>query len=146
MNAYLLLKISHSLPAVLLLLGVLAHTFMLFKAQRSGDVAVLQRKLRVTRRYSLPALFVLALSLPVSGWLLVDYAGWPLSQLWLLLSTALYGLLLLFGLLLAGRLAAWQNLSGSPAADRPRLLCALYALGSLLLLLAISALMGAKPM
>ena len=38
MNAYLLLKISHSLPAVLLLLGVLAHTFMLFKAQRSGDV------------------------------------------------------------------------------------------------------------
>ncbi|WP_374378511.1 DUF2269 family protein, partial [Pseudomonas fluvialis] len=80
------------------------------------------------------------------GWLLVDYAGWPLSQLWLLLSTALYGLLLLFGLLLAGRLAAWQNLSGSPAADRPRLLCTLYALGSLLLLLAISALMGAKPM
>ena len=37
-------------------------------------------------------------------------------------------------------------LSGSPAADRPRLLCTLYALGSLLLLLAISALMGAKPM
>jgi len=31
MDPYLLLRIAHSLPAILLLLGVLAHVFMLWK-------------------------------------------------------------------------------------------------------------------
>ena len=42
MDNYLLLKIAHSLPAILVLLGLLAHLFMLWKAQRNGDAAVLQ--------------------------------------------------------------------------------------------------------
>ena len=37
MEHYLLVRILHSAPGVLLLLGLIAHAFMLFKAQRGGD-------------------------------------------------------------------------------------------------------------
>ena len=93
MDNYLLLKIAHSLPGLLLLLGLLAHIFMLWKANRGGDAAVLQRKLQRTRLISLPLLGVLALSLPVSGWALVNLVGWPLGQTWLLASSVLFGVL-----------------------------------------------------
>lgn len=145
MEHYLLLKIAHSLPGVLILLGLLAHLFMLWKARRNGDMAVLQRKLRNTRRFSLPALGLLALSLPVSGWWLAHLAGLPLGQFWLLCSSVLFVLLVICGLLLAGRLSAWQALGATAA---PRLLLGLasgYAVMCVLLLLAIMALMGAKP-
>ena len=59
MEHYQLLKYAHLIPAVLLLAGVIAHAFMLWKAHRAGDAAVITRKLRVTRLYSLPALGVL---------------------------------------------------------------------------------------
>ena len=145
MDNYLLLKIAHSLPGLLLLLGLLAHIFMLWKANRSGDAAVLQRKLQRTRLISLPLLGVLALSLPVSGWALVNLVGWPLGQTWLLASSVLFVGVLLFGLLLAGRLAAWQALAGSPAPASLLRFTAVYAGLIVVLLLAIMGLMGAKP-
>jgi len=145
MEHYQLLKIIHSAPGILLLLGVLAHAFMLWKAWRGGDAAVLQRKLRRTRLISLPVLGLLALSLPVSGWWLVDLAGWPLGQTWLLLGSILFALLMLFGLLLAGRLSAWQALGDTPAEPRLLRFAAAYAGLIVLLLLVIMALMGAKP-
>ena len=98
MEHYQLLKYAHLIPAVLLLAGVIAHAFMLWKAHRAGDAAVITRKLRVTRLYSLPALGVLALSLPVSGWWLVHTVGWPLGASWLLYSAVLFGLLVIFGI------------------------------------------------
>lgn len=145
MENYLLLKIVHSLPGLLLLLGLLAHIFMLWKANRGGDAAVLQRKLRRTRLISLPLLGVLALSLPVSGWVLVNLVGWPLGQTWLLASSVLFVGVLLLGLLLAGRLAAWQALAGSPAPASLLRITAAYAGLIVVLLLAIMGLMGAKP-
>ena len=145
MEHYQLLKIAHSAPGILVLLGVLAHVFMLWKAARVGDAAVLQRKLRRTRLISLPVLGLLALSLPVSGWWLVDLAGFPLGQTWLLASSVLFGVLVLIGLLLNGRLAAWQALGDSPAPANLLRLCAVYAGLLVLLLLVIMGLMGAKP-
>ncbi|MBF7730016.1 DUF2269 family protein [Pseudomonas sp. N040] len=145
MDNYLLLKIAHSLPGVLVLLGVLAHLLMLWKAQSSADPALLQRKLRNTRRFSLPALAVLALSLPLSGWWLVHLGGFALGQSWLLASSALFILLVLAGLLLAGRLAAWQALGALPAPRKLLRLTLAYAVLIVGLLLAIMALMGAKP-
>ncbi|MBS7691202.1 DUF2269 family protein [Pseudomonas lalucatii] len=145
MEPYQLLKIAHGLPAILLLLGVLAHVLMLWKAARGGDAALLQRKLARTRLISLPLLGLLALSLPLSGWWLVDLAGWPLSQTWLLASSLLFGLLLLCGLLLGGRLKAWQALGEAPASSGLLRVTAAYAGLSLLLLLVILGLMGAKP-
>ncbi|MEX6501982.1 DUF2269 family protein [Pseudomonas zhanjiangensis] len=146
MEHYQLLKIAHSLPAILLLLlGVLAHVLMLWKAARSGDAALLQRKLRRTRLISLPLLGLLALSLPVSGWWLANLAGLPLSQTWLLASSLLFAVLALFGLLLAGRLGAWQALGDAPAPTRLLRFTGAYAGLLVILLLAIMALMGAKP-
>ena len=145
MDNYLLLKIAHSLPGILVLLGLLAHIFMLWKARRSGDAAVLQRKLRRTRLISLPLLGVLALSLPLSGWWLVDLVGYSLGQSWLLISSILFGVLMLVGLLLAGRLAAWQALGATPASSRLLGFTAAYSGVLVLLLLAIMGLMGAKP-
>jgi uncharacterized membrane protein len=145
MEHYQLLKIAHSAPSILLLLGVLAHVFMLWKAARVGDAAVLQRKLKRTRLISLPVLGLLALSLPVSGWWLVNLAGFPLGLTWLLASSVLFGVLVLVGLLLNGRLAAWQALGDSPAPANLLRLCAVYAGLLVLLLLVIMGLMGAKP-
>lgn len=145
MDNYLLLKIAHSLPGVLVLLGLLAHMFMLWKARRGGDMAVVQRKLRNTRLFSLPALGLLALSLPVSGWWLVHQAGLPLGQTWLLASALLFALLVLFGLLLAGRLRVWQALGATPASGMLLKLSMTYAVLIVVLLLVIMALMGAKP-
>ena len=145
MEHYSLLKIAHSLPGILLLLGLLAHCFMLWKAHRRGEPAVLQRKLRNTLRFSLPALGLLALSLPVSGWWLVHLVGFPLGQTWLLLSSLLFAVLVLFVLLLAGRLAAWLALGATPPSRLLLRLSSAYAVLILFLLLAIMALMGAKP-
>ncbi|MCF7201346.1 DUF2269 family protein [Pseudomonas oligotrophica] len=145
MEPYLLIRIAHGAAAVLLVLGLLAHLFMLWKAGRGADAAALQRKLGRTRRLSLPLLALLGLSLPVSGWWLVHLAGWPLGQLWLLASSVLFLALIPLGLLLAGRLAAWQALGEAPAPARLLRFAGAYALLVLLVLLAIMALMGAKP-
>jgi uncharacterized membrane protein len=145
MDNYLLLKIAHSLPGILLLLGLLAHLFMLWKAARGGDPAVLQRKLQRTRRISLPVLAVLALSLPVSGFALVQMAQWPLGQTWLLVSNILFLVMMVLGLLLAGRLNAWQALGSTPASSRLLAVTGTYAGLLVLLVLVIMGLMGAKP-
>ena len=145
MEHYPLLKMLHMLPGIVLLLGGLAHVFMLWKASRSGDAAILQRKLKRTRLISLPVLGLLALSLPVTGWWLVDLAGLPLSQTWLLASSVLFGVLVVFGLLLNGRLAAWQALGESPAPANLKRRAAVYAVLIVVLLLVIMGLMGAKP-
>jgi uncharacterized membrane protein len=144
MEHYPLLKMLHMLPGILLLVGVLVHLFMLWKASRSGDAAVSQRKLKRTRLISLPVLGLLALSLPVTGMALVGIVGLPLSQTWLLLSNVLFVVLVVLTLLLAGRLAAWQAAGASVAASVPRLSAA-YAGLIILLLLVIMGLMGAKP-
>lgn len=145
MEHYPLLKMLHMLPGIVLLLGVLAHLFMLWKASRSGDTAILQRKLKRTRLISLPVLSLLALSLPVSGWWLVDLTGLPLGQTWLLASSVLFAVMALLVLLLNGRLAAWQALGDSPAPANLKRLAAVYAVLIIVLLLVIMGLMGAKP-
>ncbi|MHB8820504.1 MAG: DUF2269 domain-containing protein, partial [Pseudomonadaceae bacterium] len=66
-------------------------------------------------------------------------------QLWLLVSSLLFVLLLPLGLLLAGRLRAWAALGEAPAPARLLGFSLTYAGLILLVLLAISALMGAKP-
>lgn len=145
MEHYLLFKILHSAVAVLLPLGVIAHIFMLWKAQRRGDLAVLQRKVRRTRVMSLPVFAVLAATLPVSGFYLVHVAGWPLSQLWLLLSSVLFIVMFIVGLLLSGRLAAWEALGTVAAPQRLQRFALVYGVLILVLLVAILGLMGAKP-
>lgn len=146
MELYQLLKYAHLISAVLILAGFIAHCFMLWKANRAGDAAVLTRKLRVTRLYSMPAIGLLTLSLPITGWWLVHTVGLPLGASWLLYSAKLFGLLVLFGLLLHNRLGAWQKAvaAGNVPVKLLRFVLA-YAGLMFVLLLAIFALMGAKP-
>ncbi|MCQ4312371.1 DUF2269 domain-containing protein [Pseudomonas stutzeri] len=145
MEHYQLLNIVHAALAILLTLGLIAHIIMLWKAWRRGDAAVMQQKLRRTRLMSLPLLAVLALLLPVTGWWLAHLAAFPLGQLWLLASSVLFLILVPLGLLLGGRLRAWQGLGERPApASLPRF-ALIYAGLILLILIAIMGLMGAKP-
>lgn len=145
MNTYLVLKIVHSAAAGLLLLGIIAHLVMLIKAYHGGDQAVLLRKVRNTRCYSSPALAVVALSLPITGGAMAHMVGLPLGQLWLLLSACLLIPLLVFWLLLDGRLRAWLALGEQAAPSSLPRNALIYAVLILITLLAIFAVMGAKP-
>ncbi len=146
MEHYLLIRVLHALPGILLLAGVLAHAFMLWKAWRGGDREVLQCKLRRTRTISLPVFAALALSLPVTGWWMVNLAGWPLSQLWLLLGSILFGVLMIVGLLLLGRLGAWQAQADGTVPAKSLRLVTVYTALIVVLLVVIMAVMGAKPL
>ncbi|TBU99272.1 DUF2269 family protein [Stutzerimonas kirkiae] len=146
MEYYLAIRIFHGAAGVLLVLGVFAHILMFWKAARRGEPELLQRRLRRTRLASLPAMTLVALALPFSGWWMAHLANWPLGQLWLLLSNLLFVLLIPLVLLLAGRLSAWEALgNGAVPAQLPRT-AAVYGVLILLLLLAIMGLMGAKPL
>lgn len=146
MEHYLTVRIVHGLAAVLLMLGLLAHVFMLWRA-RKGAPERLQQKLRRTRLNSLPLFALLWLSLPISGWWLTHWAGMPLGQRWLLISILLLPLFVPFGLLLNANLARWQRLlvAKQQASTKQQVFALSWVLILFVLLLAISGLMGAKP-
>lgn len=146
MEHYLTVRIVHGAAAVLLMLGLLAHIIMLWRT-RKADSEVLARKLRRTRRMSLPLFGLLWLSIPVSGWWLTHWAAIPLDQRWLLISIALLPAFVPFALLLVGNLGHWQRLATAKqqASGKHQVFALVWALILLVLLLAISGLMGAKP-
>ncbi len=147
MDNYLVLRIGHSVPAVLLMLGLIAHIVIVWRA-KGKEPAVLAQKLHRTRVISLPTFAVLALTLPISGWWMAHLAGWPLSQKWLMISIALLPLIFVFGGFLYSNLSRWQlqlaNKQNASTSDQ--VFALLWAVLVLLLLLGTSALMGAKPL
>ena len=147
MDSYLALRIGHSVPAVLLMLGLIAHIVIVWRA-KGKEPAVLAQKLHRTRVISLPVFAILALTLPISGWWMAHLAGWPLSQKWLMISIALLPLVFIFGGFLYSNLSRWQiqlaNKQSASASDQ--VFALLWAVLVLLLLLGTSALMGAKPL
>ena len=147
MDSYLVLRISHSIPAILLILGVLAHIIIVWRAKGKGSV-VLAQKLRRTSMISLPVFTVLAATLPITGWWLSHLSGRPLSQKWLMISIILMPVLFIFGGLLYGNLSRWQTqlVNQQNASGRQQAFAVLWAVLVLLVLLGISALMGAKPL
>lgn len=146
MEQYLTVRILHGGVAVLLMLGLLVHGVMLWRA-RKAEVEVLQRKLQRTRQISLPLFALLWLSLPISGWWLTHWAAIPLGQKWLLISILLLPLYLPFGFLLAGNLGRWQQLLAQKkqASGKQQVFALVWLLVLLVLLLGTSAIMGAKP-
>jgi len=147
LDSYLVLRISHGVPAALLILGVLAHLIIVWRAKGKGPV-VLAQKLRRTCMISLPVFTVLAATLPITGWWLSHLSGRPLSQKWLMISIALMPVLFIFGGLLYGNLSRWQTQLATQqnASGRQQVFAVLWAVLLLLVLLGISALMGAKPL
>ncbi|QEY57688.1 DUF2269 family protein [Pseudomonas sp. C27(2019)] len=147
MDSYLVLRISHSVPAVLLILGVLVHIAIVWRAKNKGPV-VLAQKLRRTCMISLPVFSILAVTLPITGWWLSHLSGRPLSQMWLTISIILMPVLFIFGGLLYGNLSRWQTQLANELETSPRqqAFALLWAVLVLLNLLVTSALMGAKPL
>lgn len=153
MTSYLAIRISHSLPAVLLMLGIIAHIITIRRAGNKGHER-LQLKLQRTHRITLPLFTLVALSLPISGWWLVHLSGMPMSLFWLQLSIILLPLIFVcFGLLHLS-LGKWlQNLAAQKqegekvqAKKTPQWLSLAWAVICLIVLLVISALMGVKPL
>lgn len=141
-----MIRIGHSVPAILLMLGLIAHIVIVWRA-KGKEPAVLQQKLQRTRAISLPIFALLALSLPITGWWMTHLTGLPLSQKWLMISIALLPLIFIFGGLLYGNLARWQAhvTAQQRASARQQGFALVWAVAVLLVLLATSALMGAKP-
>lgn len=146
MESYLTLRIAHSVPAVLLMLGLLAHIVIVWRA-KGKEPAVLQQKLQRTRVISLPLFALLAVSMPITGWWMTHITGLPLSQKWLMISIALLPLIFIFGGFLYGNLSRWQLqlANQQKTSGRRQVFALLWAVLILLVLLATSALMGAKP-
>jgi len=146
LSTYLAIRISHGLPAVLLLLGLLVHVLIVWRARNKG-AEVLQKKLQRTQHISLPLFALLALSLPISGWWMAHLAGIPLSQKWLMLSIILLPLIFVFWGLLYNNLARWQHLLATKktASNKQQIFALIWAIAAFVLVLAISAIMGAKP-
>lgn len=146
MDSYLTLRIAHSVPAVLLMLGLLAHIVIVWRA-KGKEPAVLQQKLQRTRAISLPLFALLAVSMPITGWWMTHITGLPLSQKWLMISIALLPLIFIFGGFLYGNLSRWQLqlANKQKTSGRRQVFALLWAVLILLVLLATSALMGAKP-
>ena len=85
--------------------------------------------------------------MPITGWWLSHLSGRPLSQKWLMISIALLPLLFIFGGFLYNNLSRWQTQLANQqiASRRQQIFAVLWAVLVLLILLATSALMGAKP-
>ncbi|MDY7218433.1 DUF2269 family protein [Denitrificimonas sp. JX-1] len=146
MEHYLALRIGHSVPAVLLMLGLLAHIVIVWRA-KGKKPEILQEKLYRTRVISLPVFTLLAVSVPITGWWMTHLSGLPLSQKWLMLSIALLPLIFIFGAFLYSNLSRWQLqlINKEPTRGRDQIFAVIWAVLILIVLLAISALMGAKP-
>lgn len=152
MENYLLLRILHGLATLLFFGGLAGLAWYGWRNFRSGDADLLGSSLRRILLIGVPLLILVGASLPVSGWWMVDLAGLPLGQTWLLGGAILY----LFGciawLLLFGRLARLREQAlaeGGPAAApvrRSLKFGAVYGACGLLLFLAVLALMLAKPL
>ncbi|MCY1211790.1 hypothetical protein D9M68_336070 [compost metagenome] len=152
MENYLLFRILHGLATLLFFGGLAGLSWYGWRNFRSGDAARIASSLRRILLIGVPLLILVAVSLPVSGWWMVNLAGLPLGQTWLLGGATLY----LFGciawLLLFGRVARLREQAlaeGGPvsaAVQRSLRFGAAYGVVGLLLFLAVLALMLAKPL
>lgn len=90
MNDYLLLKTIHIISSVLLVGTGFGSAFYLFFVNRSKNLAAIVVVSRLVVRadwwFTTPAVIVQ----PISGYLMMQMAGWPLTTPWIALSFALY--------------------------------------------------------
>ncbi|AYF89046.1 DUF2269 domain-containing protein [Pseudomonas sp. DY-1] len=152
MENYLVFRILHGLATVLFFGGLAGLGWYGWRNFRSGDAALIGPSLRRILLAGVPLLILAAVSLPVSGWWMVNLAGLPLSQTWLLGGAILY----LFGciawLLLFRRVARLREQAladGGPASApvrRSLKFGAAYGMAGLLLFISVLAMMLAKPL
>lgn len=90
MNTYLIVKWLHILSSVLMVGTGFGSAFYMFFANRSGSVAAQAVVSRLVVRadwwFTTPTI----IAQPVTGLLLAQWAGWPLTTPWLAVSIGLY--------------------------------------------------------
>ncbi|MNG06937.1 hypothetical protein D3C85_551310 [compost metagenome] len=155
MTLYLSLKIAHGLLAAVLFGTALGGLFFARRAWNSGDLQQIEAAFGSLVRLELWFVASSALLLPLSGLALAKVAGWPLGQVWLLWSAALYLLAALCWLPLLWLQVRIRNLArqarrdGTPLARRAAdhmVLRSRLAVLALALLVAVYALMVIKPL
>lgn len=141
MEHFAALKSLHIVMTALLLISGLALAVWIIRGRRAGDLAVQNRAMQRPWLFVWLVMGLCLLALPISGWWLLHYAGWPLGQAWVLGSSILY----LFGALSWAWLAVRVNRLRRPViVGNPKFTLSL-AVFSAVCFLAIAGLMGAKP-
>lgn len=90
MNTYLIVKWLHILSSVVIVGTGFGTAFYLYFANRSRDVAAIAVVSRLVVRadtwFTAPAVIFQ----PLSGWWLMDQAGWPWDSAWIVVSVGLF--------------------------------------------------------
>ena len=140
MDTLIALKMVHRVATVLLLAGALGLALWVWRTRRNGDATAPVRTLQRPWLFVWLLMGLALLSMPFTGWWMVHLVGWPLGQTWLLASSVLYAVTALSGFWLLARLNRQRTAPGGSG----RFTFAL-ALVSVVSLIAIAGLMGAKP-
>jgi uncharacterized membrane protein len=141
MGIFTALKIVHSVTTVLFVLSALGLAGWVIRGRLAGDTLVQNRTLQLPGVLIWVLMGLCLLTLPISGWWLVHYGGWPLSQTWLLAAEVLY----LFGSLSWLWLLVRLNRLRVPTATGNPTFTLALAVFSGVCFIAIAGLMGAKP-
>jgi len=141
MEHFTSLKVLHMVATALFFLSALVLIVWVVRGRLAGDTSIQRRTLQRPWLFAWVLMALCLLSLPISGWWLVHYAGWPLSQTWLLAASILYTL----GTLSWAWLLVRLNRLRVPTALGNRKFTLALALFSGVCFIAIAGLMGAKP-
>ncbi|MFP3852124.1 DUF2269 family protein [Pseudomonas sp. W5-01] len=141
MEHFAALKILHVVSTVLLFICALGLLVWIVRGRRASDATVQNRAMQRPWAFVWVLMGVCLLTLPISGWWLVHYAGWPLGQTWLLAASVLY----LFGALSWAWLAVRVNRLRRPVIVGNSRFTLALAIFSVVCFVAIAGLMGAKP-
>ncbi|MGV8920457.1 MAG: DUF2269 family protein [Pseudomonas sp.] len=141
MEHFTALKMLHMISTVLFFICGLVMAGWIIRARRAGDLTVQNRAMQRPWMFVWLLMGLCLFVLPVSGWWLVHYAGWPLGQTWLLVASVLY----IVGTLSWAWLAVRVNRLRRPViVGNPTFTLAL-SIFSAVCFIAIAGLMGAKP-
>ena len=141
METFTALKLLHGVSTGLLFISAVALMVVAVRRWRAGAKDLAGGLVRRPWAFVWALMALCLLALPVSGWLLVHLAGWPLSQMWLLAGSSLYVLGGLSWLWLVVRL---NRLRLGRVAKHPGFSVGL-AIFCAMCFIAIAGLMGAKP-
>lgn len=148
METLSLLKMLHGIATALLLGSVAAVLFQTWRGWRAGDKSAFAKTLQRPWLYAWILMGVCVASFPFTGWWMMHTVGWPLGQAWLLGASVLYVVGVAGFLLLVRRTIRWRQAAAAynqVQVVKQRKFSVVFAAVSLVVLVAILALMLAKP-